>query len=664
MRYISRVQRTWWRPAPQPGDEQRKILTDLMEKRLASGGPDGQPSEEVQRHVRQEVASAAKSRVLLASAQVARDELEAERSAYAEDRDSPDTAAWGIAGALASCLVLYRARPADGVGVALGVIAALALALATRVTWRLWRLHAWRRKISKADGEWQDALRDGLEELIRRLEGALEGQNELKIRPEAAPAIVSWRDPELAVQSAAVTAVATVAGHIGAGSIGISGPRGAGKSTILATFGSQAEGDIRIHVSAPIDYDARDFLIHLFIELCQRVQTECQKVIEHVTTLSRMAETLSLMAETRRQLDRLRFLRAYSSTWGPALPSFIPLTASFQRQRTDQPTSLPAIVAELRKYSERVANWNRARPPRADVRVIICIDEMDKIRDSDRAESFLNEIKAIFDVPGCLYLVSISEDAMTVFASRTPAIRTAFDSAFDEIVSVQPMTFVEARDMLNQHVIGVVPWPFLALCHVLAGGVPRDLLRAARALIQVIHASEGAERTLREVTDSLVRSRCDIMRQEATLQLSRSGAPGNLLQPLHESEWPAQKVPGAVARPLTPPPSLEPNDLRASAVKLYEHVKNPGNDEVKQMCEDVSVALEFYATVVEVFGPDPNLVKAALDDERNKKSKQYRLIDDLARARHAMRTNSDLAQELLKKYHKDHVKNGGGHGEN
>ena len=30
-------------------------------------------------------------------------------------------------------------------------------------------------------------------------------------------------------------------------------------------------------------------------------------------------------------------------------------------------------------------------------RVIICIDEMDKIRDSDRAESFLNEIKAIFE---------------------------------------------------------------------------------------------------------------------------------------------------------------------------------------------------------------------------------------------------------------------------
>jgi hypothetical protein len=45
-------------------------------------------------------------------------------------------------------------------------------------------------------------------------------------------------------------------------------------------------------------------------------------------------------------------------------------------------------------------------------RVVIGIDEVDKIRDSDRAEAFLNDVKAIFGVPGCLYLVSLSEDAM------------------------------------------------------------------------------------------------------------------------------------------------------------------------------------------------------------------------------------------------------------
>ena len=119
--------------------------------------------------------------------------------------------------------------------------------------------------------------------------------------------------------------------------------------------------------------------------------------------------------------------------------------------------------------------------------MIIGIDEVDKIRDSDRAEAFLNDIKAIFGVPGCLYLVSLSEDAMAGFARRTPSIRTTFDSAFDELVPVGPMTYRHSEQLLFKRVTGV-PRPFIALCHVLAGGLPRDLVRAARALIEVTPA--------------------------------------------------------------------------------------------------------------------------------------------------------------------------------
>ena len=103
---------------------------------------------------------------------------------------------------------------------------------------------------------------------------------------------------------------------------------------------------------------------------------------------------------------------------------------------------------------------------------------------------FLNGIKAIFDVPGCLYLVSVSEDAMAIFASQTPAIKTAFDSAFDEITRVDPMTFEEARELLDLRVTGV-PLPFLALCHVLAGGVPRG---AHPRIPVAVPGSEGGQR--------------------------------------------------------------------------------------------------------------------------------------------------------------------------
>ncbi len=104
-------------------------------------------------------------------------------------------------------------------------------------------------------------------------------------------------------------------------------------------------------------------------------------------------------------------------------------------------------------------------------RVVIGIDEVDKIRDGERAEAFLNDIKAIFGIPGCLFLVSLSEDALAGFAHRTPSIRSAFDSAFDELVPVGPVTYEHTEQMLFKRVTGV-PRPFIALCHVLAGGLP------------------------------------------------------------------------------------------------------------------------------------------------------------------------------------------------
>jgi hypothetical protein len=79
----------------------------------------------------------------------------------------------------------------------------------------------------------------------------------------------------------------------------------------------------------------------------------------------------------------------------------------------------------------------------------------------------------------------------------------------------------------------------------------------------------------------------------------------------------------------------------------------------------VSVALRFYAMVIEVFGRDQARVGSDIEAE------QYGLIDDLARARHAMRTNSGLARDLLDQFRRDYpvsgtrvagVRSGGGNG--
>ena len=636
MRYVSHVQWTWWRPSPQP-EEPIEVLKALARDLLAERDLPGDPNwRDVSQQFKLDIANPEKSGVLLASAHESRSALDAARGAAIRERDRPELPGWALAGALACYGALFLARPAAATGVALAGTAILAVVLGARLAWRARQRAARRRAVALADQNWREALRDGvLASSLDSLASSLsEERFKLVIGSSAASATGYGRDPEVAVETAAMQSVATVARHIDKGSIGVSGPRGAGKSTILAKFGIRAEvietgrqpgRDLRMHVAAPVDYDAREFLVHLFLELCDQVRAGSPPAL--------------LAAQTRRHQERLRFLRSYGSTWGPAAGPWTALSVSYTsaRTRSEQAEGLPAIVGQFRKYSEQVADWKR----RDGSRVIICIDEMDKIRDSDRAESFLNEIKAIFDVPGCLYLVAISEDAMTVFASRTPAIRTAFDSAFDEIVSVQPMTFAEARDMLDLRFIGV-PWPFLALCHVLAGGVPRDLLRAARSLIQAADAPGADVRTLPEITGTLVRTKCDVMRQEAILQLSRSGAPGTILLPLHGTDWPG-RAPGDATTAV-----LDAADLRASADELDASAHGLGNEEWQQMCADVCVALRFYATVIEVFGRDPARVASDIKDER------YGLIDDLARARHTMRTNSGLAEDLLHQFRRDY----------
>jgi hypothetical protein len=535
-----------------------------------------------------------------------------------------------LAGAMAVYLFLVIVGPEflslaaanPGLGLTPWFLAVLAVGLGIR--WRVWRRRctALMRSVPEACQRWTGVLRDQVLRpfIVERRNDEVRNPRlfDTSIGEKSPPRLLEGSEPRRLVVTEAMTQVSVTARNVHSGSLGVSGPRGVGKSTILQFFGTGAavgDGrDLRLVVPAPVDYEPREFIIHLFSRLCEAVPHG-------------PADRSAIAAETRRHLEQLRYLRTYTATWSASLAprSFLALARGYAKQRSEQPVTLPELVGSFRGYSERVASWQRYAHG-GEGRVVIGIDEVDKIRDSDRAEAFLNDVKAVFNVPGCLYLVSLSEDAMAGFARRTPSIRTTFDSAFDELVPVGPMTYRHSEQLLFKRVTGV-PRPFIALCHVLAGGLPRDLVRAARALIDVTPAT--GDKPLPDTAGDLVRREVESFRQASVRQLAENAGPGPLLAALHDRHW----------------PGTTPRQFTDAALQLAGAARDTESDPARQLCQELVVSLSFYSTVLEAFGP------AALDRLVTcLKDRNYAIIDDLAAARYAMRMNAGLAHRLLEQY--------------
>ena len=124
-------------------------------------------------------------------------------------------------------------------------------------------------------------------------------------------------------------------------------------------------------------------------------------------------------------------------------------------------------------------------------RVVIAVDELDKLSSDDDALEFLNEIKVLFPISGCSFLVSVSDHAWVNYARRGMPLRDAFDSSFDEVVRVEPLDLKQVRELLARRV-GSVTLLQAGLIYSLSGGLPRDVLRSARRLARSADATQLA----------------------------------------------------------------------------------------------------------------------------------------------------------------------------
>jgi hypothetical protein len=140
-------------------------------------------------------------------------------------------------------------------------------------------------------------------------------------------------------------------------------------------------------------------------------------------------------------------------------------------------SSLPLSAADL--YLEFARLVDRLRESGYDV--VIGIDELDKLYVDEGARKFLNDMKVLFTIRDCSFVVTISENAWSEFERRGLSIRDVFDSSLDTVVRVDQLSYFESRSFLRRRTESLSDTA-IAFCQCLSGGLARDLLRTARSL--------------------------------------------------------------------------------------------------------------------------------------------------------------------------------------
>jgi hypothetical protein len=208
----------------------------------------------------------------------------------------------------------------------------------------------------------------------------------------------------------------------------------------------------------------------------KRIEEENQRIKEEKRQKRVFDAYMSntLVGEAQRWLAKIRFQQSYSSGWSGTLklPVALEATENVAVSLAQNQLSLPEIIASYRDFISLVSR---------EYQTIICIDEMDKLESDEKAQRFLNETKALFNLEHCFYLISVSENAMSSFERRGLPFRDVFDSSFDDIININYLNFDSAQRLLKRRVIGI-PMPFLCLCYCISGGLPRDLIRTCREL--------------------------------------------------------------------------------------------------------------------------------------------------------------------------------------
>jgi hypothetical protein len=332
-------------------------------------------------------------------------------------------------------------------------------------------------------------------------------------------------------------------------------------------------------------------------------------------------------ADAFEHLRRIRFLQTHSASWSGkvAVPGSVKLPFSAEaslgggRSVAELPLTLPELVDSFKTFlREEIGSKKRA---------LIGIDELDKIDSDEDAQRFLNVIKAVFGVPNCFFLISVSEEAAANFERRGMPFRDAFDSAFDEILRVHHLDLAGAERLLRKRTLET-SLPFVAVCHILSGGVARDLVRVARTMFAL--RDSGTSPMLAPLCSALTAHELKVKRDGTVTAVRRLGGDVDTTAALRWlGAWEPVLTRENVLR-APPPAAPAPPDLPEARSAAFS---------LDRLLTEFAAACWLGVTIVEFFATP----RSPADYERAEKSGVPDGIDRLTEARQALAVDPELA---------------------
>lgn len=232
--------------------------------------------------------------------------------------------------------------------------------------------------------------------------------------------------------------------------------------------------------------------------------------------------------------ERIRYTTALKFSAEAGVSAGTGIAGTFKQSREkdldERPTTVASLVFDFRRLAELIVATTKGR-------LVVAIDELDKIDDPDAARKLLRDIKGIFEIPGVFFLVSVSEEAAGALqlGPLQGAGRNEFNSSFYTVIELPALSPAEISGIAANRRLTLEPSGEQLLC-LLSAGNWRELIRTADRwpVTPATQDERGSDRAGqleadRRMTRRVLRNEANALQREIVRAYGGASTGGNVI---------------------------------------------------------------------------------------------------------------------------------------